>query len=330
MNNLSFGGIMKKLLFPLCLLALVLCGFSGSALAAYPDKPLSMVVTYPPGGATDFQARIVTTMASEEKFFGQPVVIINKPGAGGRVGWNWFAEKAAKDGYWMSTYNAPHFIAQSLIYKDSKFSVDSFEPVATWGADPAVLIVPKNSPFKTVKDLVAFAKANPGKVTVNGAGLYVGHHIAMLQLAKAEGITLTYVPEQGGTPAMQSVMGAKVMAGFNNLADAYRNREFVNILAIADMQRHSFISDVPTFLEEGIEVDNSSVNYRGIFLPKGTDAAVVAMCEKAFVDMFNSARVKELMEQSGSPMFVLNRAQTADLFIKVQKNLEVLLKDIKE
>jgi tripartite-type tricarboxylate transporter receptor subunit TctC len=321
---------MKKLLIPFCLLALLLCGMSGAAWAAYPDKPLSMVVTYPPGGATDFQARIVTTMSSDEKFFGQPIVIINKPGAGGRVGWNWFAEKAANDGYWLSTYNAPHFIAQSLVYKESKFSLDSFEPIATWGADPAVLIVPKNSPFKTLKDLIDYAKANPGKVTVNGAGLYVGHHIAMLQLAKAADIKLTYVPEQGGTPAMQNVMGGKVMAGFNNLADAYRNRETVNILAIADLQRHPFIEDVPTFMEQDVDVDNSSVNYRGIFLPKGADPAVIAKCEKAFLEMFNDKKVKELMGQSGSPMFVLDRQQTVELFTKVKKNLEALLKDIKE
>lgn len=321
---------MKKSLMIVCLLALAFCGMSGFALATYPDKPLSMVVTYPPGGATDFQARIVTTMASEEIFFGQPVVIINKAGAGGRVGWNWFAEKAAKDGYWLSTYNAPHFIAQSLVFSDSKFNVDSFEPVATWGADPAVLIVPKDSPFKTVKDLVDFAKANPGKVTVNGAGLFVGHHIAMLQLAKAAGITLTYVPEQGGTPAMQSVMGGKVMAGFNNLADSYRNREFVNILAIADLQRHPFIEDVPTFLEQGVNVDNSSVNYRGVILPKGTDPAVIARCEKAFLDMFGDKKVKELMAQSGSPMFILDRQQTAELFAKVKQNLQELLKDLKQ
>ena len=321
---------MKKLLLPLSLLALIFFGFNGSALASFPDKPLSLVVTYPPGGATDFQARIVTTMSSDEKFFGQPIVVINKPGAGGRVGWNWFAEKAANDGYWLSTYNAPHFIAQSLVFKDSKFTVDSFEPIATWGADPAVLIVPKDSPFKTLKDLIDFAKANPGKVTVNGAGLYVGHHIAMLQLAKAADIKLTYVPEQGGTPAMQSVMGGKVMAGFNNLADAFRNRESVNILAIADLQRHPFIEDVPTFLEQDVEVDNSSVNYRGIFLPKGTDQAVIEKCEQAFMDMFQTDKVKSLMAQSGSPMFVLNRAQTAELFAKVKKNLQDLLKDIKQ
>jgi tripartite-type tricarboxylate transporter receptor subunit TctC len=321
---------MSKQLILACLLVVALCGLASPGWAAFPDKPLSMVVTYPPGGATDFQARIVTTMSSEDKFFGQPVVVINKPGAGGRVGWNWFAEKAASDGYWLSTYNAPHFIAQSIVYADSKFNLDSFEPVATWGADPAVLIVPKDSPFKTLKDLVEFARANPGKVTVNGAGLYVGHHIAMLQLAKAAGVTLTYVPEQGGTPAMQSVMGGKVMAGFNNLADAYRNRDFVNILGIADTQRHAFIEDVPTFIEQGIDVDNSSVNYRGIILPKGTDPAIIAHCEKVFLAMFVDKRVQELMAQSGSPMHVLNRQQTIELFRKVQQNLKELLKDIRQ
>lgn len=321
---------MRRLLFALCVAALLTGWAAVPVLADFPDKPLSVVVTYPPGGATDFQARVVTTMASDEKYFGQPIVIINKPGAGGRVGWNWFAEKAAADGYWMSTFNAPHFIAQSIVFDDTKYAWDSFEPVATWGADPAVLIVPKDSPFKTLKDLIAFAKANPGKVTVNGAGLYVGHHIAMLQLSKAAGVTLTYVPEQGGAPAMQNVMGNKVMAGFNNLADAYRNREFVNILGIADEQRHAYIQDVPTFLEQGVEVDNASVNYRGIILPKGVDPAIIAKSEKAFLDMFNSKKIKELMEQSGSPMHVLNREQTQKLFAKLQKSLAELLKDLSQ
>jgi len=320
---------MRKFLFALCCMALLTGLMAPPAMAEYPDKPVSMVVTYPPGGATDFQARVVTTMASDEKYFGQPVVIINKPGAGGRVGWNWFAEKAATDGYWLSTFNAPHFIAQSIVFPDAKYAWDTFEPVATWGADPAVLIVPKDSPYKTLKEFIAYAKANPGKVTVNGAGLYVGHHIAMLQLCKAAGIKLTYVPEQGGAPALQNVMGHKVTAGFNNLADAFRSRETVNILAIADEKRHDYIKDVPTFLEQGVDVDNASVNYRGVILPKGTDPAVIAKCEKAFLDMFNSKKIKELMEQSGSPMYVLNREQTQKLFAKLQKSLEDLLKELR-
>ncbi len=318
---------MKKLLF--LLIFLICCSVTGLVFGAYPEKPISLIVTYPPGGATDFQARVVTTKASEDNFFGQPIVIINKPGAGGRVGWNWFAEKAATDGYSLSTYNAPHFIAQSLVFKNSKFTVDSFEPVATWGADPAVLIVPKTSPFNTLEDFIKFAKTNPGKITINGAGLYVGHHIAALQLGKAADIKLTYVPEQGGTPAMQNVMAGNVMSGFNNLSDVFRNKDSIKILAIADLQRHNFFKKIPTFIEKGIDVDNSSVNYRGIMLPKGVNNEIIYKCEKIFLDMFNDKKIKDMMDKSGSPMYILNRQQTIKLLNNVKKNINNLLINIK-
>lgn len=190
------------------------------------------MVCYTPGGATDLQARLSALVAQDPKYFGQPIVILNKPGAGGMTGWNWIMERGSKDGLTMTAYNMPHFIAQSIVNK-TKFSVDTFEPLGNWGADPAVLIVPKDSKFKNVADLVAFAKENPGKVTINGAGLYVGHHIATLQLQKATGVKMSYIPEKGGTEAIQNVLGGKVMAGFNNLADVYRSQDRLTILAIA-------------------------------------------------------------------------------------------------
>ena len=106
---------MKNILRSL-VLATVSTLFTSAAIAAddYPDRPISMMVSYGAGGATDFQARIVTMMAGGEDFLGQPMVIINKPGAGGRVGWNWFASEAETDGYTMAAYNIPHFIAQSI------------------------------------------------------------------------------------------------------------------------------------------------------------------------------------------------------------------------
>ena len=154
-------------------------GFAIAAPAAvaadYPDKPIQLMVSYPPGGATDFQARIVTMMASN--YLKEPIVIINKGGAGGQVGWNWFASSATQDGYDLAAYNLPHFIAQSIVFK-TKYDIENVEPIANWGADPAVLIVPKDSPFKDVKDFVDYAKKNPGKITVSGAGLFVGHAAA--------------------------------------------------------------------------------------------------------------------------------------------------------
>ncbi|MDR3177120.1 MAG: tripartite tricarboxylate transporter substrate binding protein [Desulfovibrio sp.] len=318
---------MKKAI--LFCLALVLLSIGGVALAAppYPSSPISLIVVYTPGGATDFQARIVSMPAGEEKYFGQPIVIVNKPGAGGMTGWNWCVEKGSKDGYTLVSYNMPHLVAQSIVSKPS-FTVDSFEPIANWGADPAVLIVPKNSPLKTVKDFVEYAKANPGKVTVNGAGLYVGHHIATLQLEKAAGIKLTYIPEKGGTDAFQAVYSNKVMSGFNNLADAFRNTDNLNILAIADTKRHAFLPDVPTFQELGYDIDDASVNYRGYCFVKGVPKEAIDKAAAVAPAMFNDPMVVSKMKESGSPLLVLNREETRKMFYSQKAKLEVLLKDL--
>merc|ERR1711964_624562 len=161
------SSLIKKLLLSLTFVLSFFLGNLAVQAGDYPDRPISVVVAYNPGGATDFQARLVTMMAAHPKkdYLGQPIVIINKPGAGGKVGWNWFASKARTDGYDLAAYNVPHFISQSIVFDDTKYNIDNLEPIANWGADPAVLIVGPESPFNSVADLLKFAKANPGKVT---------------------------------------------------------------------------------------------------------------------------------------------------------------------
>ena len=318
---------MKKTSFlTVALLAsIMIMGFGTVGFAEYPDKPVSLIVSYSPGGATDFQARIISMMAGQDEFLTQPMVVINKPGAGGQVGWNWIINKGSKDGYTMTAYNVPHFIAQSLKYK-TKYDVTKFEPVANWGADPAVLIAPKNSPFNSVEDLIDFAKKNPGKVSISGAGLYVGHHIAALQLMKATGAKLTYIPEKGGVPAMTSVVAEKVKAGFNNLSDAFRNKDRLKILAVADLERHDFLPDVPTFKEKGIDVDDTSVNFRGVAFPTGVPDDVIAKCADIFPKMFNDKKVVSKMKASGSPMRVMTRDEVKEMWTKREATLKELLK----
>jgi tripartite-type tricarboxylate transporter receptor subunit TctC len=298
--------------------------------ADYPDKPITAVVAYSPGGATDFQARIVTMMAAKEDYLGQPIVIVNKPGAGGQVGWNWFADQAANNGYDLAAYNVPHFIAQSIVF-DTKYNIGNLEPIANWGADPAVLIVSKDSQFDTVDDLVAYARKNPGKVTVSGAGLYVGHHIATLQLEKAAGIKLKYVPTKGGVDAMRYVKGGQVMAGFNNLSDAFRSRDELKILAIADLERdQDFLPDVPTFKERGIDVDDSSVNFRGLMVPAGTPSDRIAFLAKHVPEMFQDKKVKGKMKDGGSPMRVIPREKVITMWKEREAYLTELLKELRQ
>lgn len=319
---------MKRTFVTLAAIAFALLALPGTeARAAYPDRPIELEVSYPPGGATDFQARIVTMMAS--KYLGQPVVIINKPGAGGQVGWNWFATRAKPNGYQLSAYNLPHVISQSIVFH-TRYNIHNLVPLANWGADPAVLIVPKDSPFKTVAELVAYARKHPGKVTVSGAGLYVGHDIATLQLERAAHIKLTYVPAKGGVAALRMVLGHQVMAGFNNLSDAYRSRARLRILAVADLHRNKeFLPDVPTLKELGYDVNDASVNFRGIMAPKGTPKKIVDFLAKELPRMFADPKVRAKMRAGGAPMRIMDRAQVEAMFQRKQVYLEKLLANLR-
>ncbi len=321
---------MKKIL---AILTMSVALMTASMVSAgdYPERAIGVAVSYGAGGATDFQARIVTMVAGNKDMLGQPIYIINKPGAGGRVGWNWFASEAEKDGYTMSAYNVPHFIAQS-IKGGVKYTADSFEPIANWGADPAVVVVGKDSKFNTMQELVAWAKANPGKLTMSGAGLFVGHHIAALQIEKAAGVKMVYIPTKGGgAAAMKAVIAGDVLAGVNNLSDAFRAQKAgsVKILGVADLQRNKkFLPDVPTLKEAGLDVDNASVNFRGLMVPKGTPKAIIDKLSAQVPVMFAHKRVAKRMKAGGSPMKIMNRKEVQAMWAKRKATLTELLKGL--
>lgn len=300
---------------------------SGATLAEeYPSNPINVTVSYSAGGATDFQARIVTSKA--ETYLGAPMVIVNRPGAGGQVGWNHLVQSGKDDGYDIAAYNVPHFIAQSLMY-DTHYNLDNLEPIANWGVDPAVLIVGKDSQFDSIDDLVEYARENPGRVTISGAGLFVGHHIAALQLENAADIELKYLPTSGGVDALRFVQGGQVMAGFNNLSDAYRSQDRLKILGIADLERdEDFLPDVPTFQELGYDLDDSSVNFRGLMTRSGVSEEKLEILSEGAVEMFNDEEVKAKMKEGGSPMRVMDREELKEMWQARQAYLEELFADL--
>jgi tripartite-type tricarboxylate transporter receptor subunit TctC len=320
MNNKRM--LQEKKLFA-SIVAGTLLTASGAALAEdYPNNPLNVIVSYSAGGATDFQARITTSKS--EEYLGEPMVIVNRPGAGGQVGWNYLIQNGKDEGYDLAAYNVPHFIAQSLMY-DTHYDIDNLEPIANWGVDPAVLIVGKDSQFDTIDDLVEYAKENPGRVTVSGAGLFVGHHIAALQLENEADIELKYVPTSGGVDALRFVQGGQVMAGFNNLSDAYRSKDRLKILGIADLERdEDFLPDVPTFQESGYDIDDSSVNFRGLMTRSGVSEEKLETLSEGAVEMFNDEEVQAKMKEGGSPMRVMDREELKQMWRDRQSYLEEL------
>ena len=247
--------------------------------------------------------------------------------AGGRVGWNWLATQADADGYTLGAYNVPHFIAQS-IEGGVSYSVDSFEPIANWGADPAVFVVGADSEFNSMADVIAYAEENPGSFTFSGAGLFVGHHIAALQLEKATGTKLAYIPNNaGGAGAMKAVIAGEVLGGVNNLSDAFRAREAgnVKILGVFDLERNEFLPDVPTMKEQGYDIDDASVNFRGVMVPKGTPQPIIDKLAATVPAMFENSRVQGKMKAGGSPMHVMTRDEVLDMWAKRQETLTELL-----
>lgn len=319
---------MKRLIAAASVALMTLTGAAfADGHASYPERPVMLMVSYGAGGATDFQARIVTMTAGNEDALGMPIAIINKSGAGGRVGWNWFATQAESDGYTLGAYNIPHFIAQS-IEGGVEYSADSFEPIANWGADPAVFVVKADSAFNSMEDVVNYAKENPGKLTFSGAGLFVGHHIAALQLEKAAGVKLAYIPNnKGGAGAMKAVIAGDVLGGVNNLSDAFRAREAgtVKILGVFDLERNEFLPDVPTMKEQGYEIDNASVNFRGIMVPKGTPQGIIDKLAETVPAMFENARVAKRMKAGGSPMHIMTRDEVIEMWKAREETLKELL-----
>jgi len=296
-----------------------------TTLERYPSRALQLTVPHEVGGSTDIQARIITMLAAQEDTLGQSIVAENRPGESGRKGWTWFVEVATESGYDMSTYNIPDFIAQSIEYS-AQYNIDTLEPIVNWGADPVVLAVPSNSRFRDIREFLSYAKGNPGQLSVSGGGEFISHHIALLQLQKATSLSLNYVPGENTEDALNQVLDGSVMSGFTDLSSAIRMADKLRILAIADIKRSPALRRVPTFLEMGIDIDDASVNYRGLMVPKGTPPEIIETLSEAALRMISHSTVAQRMREAGAPLKIMGREQTQRFWEEKQKTLSRFFK----
>jgi tripartite-type tricarboxylate transporter receptor subunit TctC len=323
---------MKTLIAAAAMAAMTLTGsmVGGAALAQdYPERPVMLMVSYGAGGATDFQARIVTMTAGNEDRSAcrspsstSPAPVAASAGTGSPPRPKPMATR------WRLQRSAFH---RPVDRGRRDYSTENFEPIANWGADPAVFVVAKDSDFNSMEDVVDYAKENPGKLTFSGAGLFVGHHIAALQLEKAAGVKLAYIPNnKGGAGAMKAVIAGEVLGGVNNLSDAFRAREAgnVKILGVFDLERNDFLPDVPTLKEQGFDIDNASVNFRGVMVPKGTPQPIIDKLAATVPQMFENARVARRMKAGGSPMQIMTREEVQAMWKAREETLKELLADL--
>lgn len=255
-------------------------GLSQQALADnYPSKPIEMIVAYGAGGSTDTMARIFAKYAEEE--LGQRVVVVNKPGAGGELGWTYLANADA-DGYTIGLINSPSVETHPFTRAETvAYSMDDLQPLANVVTDPGVLAVAADSPWQTLDELVEAVKAEPRSVTVSHEGVGGDDHLAALNFAGDAGIELNFVSFNGNAEATAALLGGHIDAFEGNMSEAAAHiREGdVRGLAVWSSKRMEAIPDVPTGEELGYDVMSSAS--RGLALPAGVPDEVYAQLLEA-------------------------------------------------
>jgi len=293
--------------------------------AQYPNKPIQVQVVFPAGGPSDTEARIMCKHA--EKVLGQRLIIQNVAGAGGVAGWN-NVRGALKDGYWLTGYNVPHIFSQPLVVKEANFTKDDFIPVLHWVNDPTVFAVRADSPYKTIEDLIADAKAKPDTVTLGLAGRFLGHHLAVLLLEDDAKIQIKEIPFQGSAPSIAAMLGGQTKGVSDNLSDMLRQGDKVRMLAIAQPKRHEMAPNVPTFAEKGYPQVVMSSD-RGVAAPKGVSMEIVKVLRDAFWKAAQTKEFQEDMKKAGIDLNVIKGEDVPKYWAEVEPRIRDLLVRLK-
>jgi len=311
-----------------CMLLLALCAVSALAQDAYPNRHITMVVPFPPGGIADLTGR--PTAFAMEKFLKQRIIIENKAGAGGAIGMAYTAN-AKPDGYTiMMALSSISIIpeAEKLFGRKSPYQMDQFTPIALISADPTVLVVRSDSPWKSVKDLVEDAKKRPAKITFSSSGLYGTLHMAMEMFAQAADIKLWHVPYTGGGPAMNALVGGHVDALASGPAAVIGQIKGGKLRALATWgdKRLAALPEVPTLKELGYDAE--FYIWSGLFAPAGTPAPVVAALRNAARLAVEDAEFKAIMAKIETPIHYLDAPEFQKFWDKDATMLSAAVKRV--
>ena len=273
----------------------------GVAQAAYPEKPITLIVPWPPGGASDVTPRsLLKTMSEELK---QPVIIVNRPGAAAVVG-TLEMERAAPDGYTIGTYSYSQTLTNFTAPNPP--SLANVVPVAKVMYSPATLTVNANFPANNLAEFVRYAKANPGKVRSANSGKGASAHIFAEAFDQITGIKETHVPFNGYAPAITAVAGGHIEATCIPVGDVHAMVKAgkLKMLAVAMQERHYLYPNVPTMKELGVNLDTG--NWVGFVAPKGVSEEIIAKLDRAIDKALKSPEVVSSWREMGNVTTYLN------------------------
>jgi tripartite-type tricarboxylate transporter receptor subunit TctC len=295
----------------------------------YPSKPVTMIAPFPPGGVADIVGRPLAV--SMEKTLKQPVLVVNRSGAGGAVGTT-AAAKAVPDGYTilMSLSSISIFpVSDPMNGKPVPYQLSDFAPIALVTADPTVLVVAADGPYKTIQEFIASAKAYPNQMNYSSSGVYGTLHVAMEMFANAAGIKMFHIPYQGGGPAVTALLGGQVHALASGPAAAIGQIRGGKMRALAGWgdQRLPLMPDLPTFKELGYQ-DVEFYIWSGVFAPAATPAPVVAKLRDAVRAAVADPMFKGAMEKVQTPISYLDAPEFRAFLAKDAARLKVAVEKI--
>ncbi|RZL88252.1 MAG: tripartite tricarboxylate transporter substrate binding protein [Variovorax sp.] len=280
---------MKKLL---ATLAIGLVASAGVHAQDWPQKPVTLVVPFPPGGSTDMVARAIAPKLNDK--LGQPFLVDNKAGATGTIGATQIKRAAPDGSNFLVTSLGPLVIAPHLIKGMQYDALKDFDLITVAVQAPNVLVVPANSPHKSVADVIAYEKKNPGKMTFASSGNGSSDHLTAELFWQQTGATGLHVPYKGGAPAITDLLGGQVDASFQNVNAVVQNIKAgkLKALAVTGEKRSPVLPDVPTLGEAGVK--NVEVySWQAIVAPKGLPPAVRAKANESMVAALNDPAVKQ-------------------------------------
>ncbi len=299
---------MSKVLFTASVSVFVLA--SSATFAQFPERPINYIIPFVPGGESDIAARLQGKVAA--KISGKDFVVQNKAGAGGALAWGQLNSMPG-DGYTVVGSNLPHLILQPL-EGQVQYKTDDITNVFFFHYTPDALVVAADSPYKTFADLVAAAKADPGKLTIAGSGTNSANHMAFQRMEVQGKLKMTYVPFKGTGDLSTAVLGKHVAAAMTYPTFAIANKERVRLLAVATPTRMPQFPNTPTFKELGYDwVDGA---YRGIAVPKSTPEAVRKQISDLFLKINSDPEHRKQMQDGGYEQIDITYEQMPDFMKK--------------
>jgi tripartite-type tricarboxylate transporter receptor subunit TctC len=306
--------------------AAVLGSTAAFAQETYPSRAITMIVPFPPGGVADVTGR--PTAAAMEKILKQPVVVSNRPGAGGAVG-NAAVANAKPDGYTiLMALSSISVIPAADVLFDRKpaYSLEQFAPIALITADPTILTVHPSLPTKSVKELVALARSRPAQLSYSTSGVYGALHMPMEMFLHAAKITMRHVPTTGGGPAITTLLGGHVdlTAGGPAAITPHVKAGKLRPLASWGPKRHEGYPDVPTFKELGYDIEY--LIWAGLFAPKATPEPVLKTLRDTARKAVEDGEFRGMMAKVNSPVHYLDAPDFQKFWMADAKRLAQVVK----